>query len=279
MKKFSPIVWQLLVKTLLWTLTGLTIGILFFIIFVVFVNGVPQISWEFLSTNPVDMGRSGGILATIVSTLYIIAIALLFATPLGLGTAIYLTEYTREGPVTRIIRFGTECLAGIPSIILGLFGFAIFVMAFGWGWSLLSGGLTLSVMLLPTIIRTSEESILAVPREYREVSFSLGLGKWQTITRIVLPSALPGIATGIVLSIARSIGETAVIIFTAGSSLRFPKTIFESGRTLAVHFYILAREGISMPMAYGTAAVLIIVILVINVSAYVMMRYFLKKYS
>ncbi len=279
MKFFSPIVWQIMVKTLLWTLTGLTIGILFFIIFVVFVNGVPQISWEFLSTNPVDMGRSGGILATIVSTLYIIAIALFFATPLGLGTAIYLTEYTREGLVTRIIRFGTECLAGIPSIILGLFGFAIFVMAFGWGWSLLSGGLTLSVMLLPTIIRTSEESILAVSREYPEVSFPLGLGKLQTITRIVLPSALPGIATGIVLSIARSIGETAVIIFTAGSSLRFPKTIFESGRTLAVHFYILAREGISMPMAYGTAAVLIIVILVINVSAYVMMRYFLKKYS
>ncbi len=279
MKYFSPIVWQLIVKTLLWSLTGLTIGILFFIIFVVFVNGLPQISWEFLSTNPADMGRSGGILATIVSTLYLIVIALLVATPLGLGTAIYLTEYTREGSGTKIIRFGTECLAGIPSIILGLFGFAIFVMAFGWGWSLLSGGLTLSVMLLPTIIRTSEESILAVPREYREVSFSLGLGKWQTITRIVLPSALPGIATGIVLSIARSIGETAVIIFTAGSSLRFPKTIFESGRTLAVHFFILAREGISMPMAYGTAAVLIIVILVINLSAYLIMRYFLKKYS
>jgi phosphate transport system permease protein len=279
MRFFSPIVWQLMVKTLLWTLTGLTIGVLFFIIFVVFVNGLSQLSWEFLSTNPADMGRSGGILATIVSTLYIIVIALLFATPLGLGTAIYLTEYTREGPATRIIRFGTECLAGIPSIILGLFGFAIFVMAFGWGWSLLSGGLTLSVMLLPTIIRTSEESILAVPQEFREVSFSLGLGKWQTITRIVLPSALPGIATGIVLSIARSIGETAVIIFTAGSSLRFPNTIFESGRTLAVHFYILAREGISMPMAYGTAAILIIVILVINVSAYLMMRYFLKRYS
>jgi len=268
-----------MVKTLLWTLTSLTIGVLFFIIFVVFVNGLPQLSWEFLSTNPADMGRSGGILATIVSTLYLIVIALLFATPLGLGTAIYLTEYTREGTATRVIRFGTECLAGIPSIILGLFGFAIFVMAFGWGWSLLSGGLTLSVMLLPTIIRTSEESILAVPREYREVSFSLGLGKWQTITRIVLPSALPGIATGIVLSIARSIGETAVIIFTAGSSLRFPNTIFESGRTLAVHFYILAREGISMPMAYGTAAILIIVILVINISAYLMMRYFIKKYS
>ncbi len=275
----NPIGTQKLIKTLLWVLTGLTIGILFFIIFFIFIKGIPQLSWTFLSTNPVDMGRSGGILATIVSTIYLIGIALFFATPLGLGTAIYLTEYTRESLVTRIIRFGTESLAGIPSIILGLFGFAIFVMAFGWGWSLLSGGLTLSAMLLPTIIRTSEESILAVPQEYREVAFSLGVGKWKTITRVVLPAALPGIVTGIVLSIARSIGETAVIIFTAGSSLRFPNSIFESGRTLAVHFYILAREGISMPMAYGTAAILVLLILIINISAYMAMRFLMKKYS
>ena len=277
--RLNPILTQKMVKTLLWILTGLTIGILLFIIFFIFINGLPQISWAFLSTNPVDMGRSGGILATIVSTIYLIGIALFFATPLGLGTAIYLTEYTREGIVTRIIRFGTECLAGIPSIILGLFGFAIFVMAFGWGWSLLSGGLTLSAMLLPTIIRTSEESILAVPQEYREVAFSLGVGKWRTITRVVLPAALPGIVTGIVLSIARSIGETAVIIFTAGSSLRFPNSIFESGRTMAVHFYILAREGISMPMAYGTAAILVLLILIINISAYLTMRFLMKRYS
>ena len=277
--RLNPIITQKLIKTLLWSLTGSTIGILFFIIFFIFINGLPQISWTFLSTNPVDMGRGGGILATIVSTIYLIGIALFFATPLGLGTAIYLTEYTREGLITRIIRFGTESLAGIPSIILGLFGFAIFVMALGWGWSLLSGGLTLSAMLLPTIIRTSEESILAVPQEYREVAFSLGVGQWRTITRVVLPSALPGIMTGIVLSIARSIGETAVIIFTAGSSLRFPESIFESGRTLAVHFYILAREGISMPMAYGTAAILVLLILIINISAYLTMRFFMKRYS
>ncbi|MFH0786100.1 MAG: phosphate ABC transporter permease PstA [Pseudomonadota bacterium] len=279
MMLLNPIGTQKLIKTLLWVLTGLTIGILFFIIFFIFIKGIPQLSWTFLSTNPVDMGRSGGILATIVSTIYLIGIALFFATPLGLGTAIYLTEYTRESLVTRIIRFGTESLAGIPSIILGLFGFAIFVMAFGWGWSLLSGGLTLSAMLLPTIIRTSEESILAVPQEYREVAFSLGVGKWKTITRVVLPAALPGIVTGIVLSIARSIGETAVIIFTAGSSLRFPNSIFESGRTMAVHFYILAREGISMPMAYGTAAILVLLILIINISAYMAMRFLMKKYS
>lgn len=277
--RINPITTQKWIKTLLWLLTGLTIGILFFIIIFIFINGLPQLSWAFLSTNPADMGRSGGILATIVSTIYLIAIALFFATPLGLGTAIYLTEYTREGLITKIIRFGTESLAGIPSIILGLFGFAIFVMAFGWGWSLLSGGLTLSAMLLPTIIRTSEESIMAVPQEYREVSYSLGVGKWRTITRVVLPAALPGIVTGIVLSIARSIGETAVIIFTAGSSLRFPNSIFESGRTMAVHFYILAREGISMPMAYGTAAILVLLILIINISAYMMMRFLMKRFS
>jgi phosphate transport system permease protein len=277
--RLNPITTQKCVKALLWFLTGSTIGILFFIILFIFLKGLPQISWTFLFTNPVDMGRSGGILATIVSTIYLIGIALFFATPLGLGTAIFLTEYTREGIVTKIIRFGTESLAGIPSIILGLFGFAIFVIAFGWGWSLLSGGLTLSVMLLPTIIRTSEESIIAVPLEYREVSFSLGLGKWKTITRVVLPSALPGIVTGIVLSIARSIGETAVIIFTAGSSLRLPKSIFESGRTMAVHFYILAREGISMPMAYGTAAILVLLILIINICAYMAMRFLMKRYS
>ena len=279
MTRLPPIVWQNIIRVQLWTLTGLTIGILVFIIFFILFNGLPQITWSFLSTNPADMGRSGGILSTIVSTLYLIAIALLVATPLGLGTAIYLTEYTQEGLVTRIIRFGTECLAGIPSIILGLFGFAIFVMSFGWGWSLVSGGLTMSVMLLPTIIRTSEESIRAVPQEYREVAFSLGVGKWQTITHVVLPSALPGIATGIVLSIARCIEETAVVIFTAGSSLRFPNSVFESGRTMAVHFYILAREGISMTQAYGTAAILILSILIINISAYLIMRYFVNKYS
>jgi phosphate transport system permease protein len=279
MKRLPPIVWQQIIKVQLWTLTGLTVGVLFFIIFFILFNGIPQVTWNFLSTNPEDMGRSGGILSTIVSTLYLIVIALLVATPLGLGTAIYLTEYTREGLVTRIIRFGTECLAGIPSIILGLFGFAIFVMSFGWGWSLVSGGLTMSIMLLPTIIRTSEESIRAVPQEYREVAFSLGVGKWQAITQVVLPSALPGIVTGIVLSIARCIEETAVVIFTAGSSLRFPSSGFESGRTMAVHFYILAREGISMTQAYGTAAILILSILIINISAYVLMRYFMRKYS
>jgi phosphate transport system permease protein len=275
--RINPELVQRTVKIQLFSLTGFTIGILVFIICFISIKGLPQISFEFLTSNPVDMGRSGGIFATIVSTIYLIFVALLIAIPLGIGAAIYLTEYTRESWITHIIRFGTECLAGIPSIILGLFGFAFFVMALRLGWSILSGGMTMSIMLLPTIIRTSEEAIKAVAYELREVSFSLGVTKWQTVTKVVLPAALPGIVTGIVLSIGRCIGETAVVIFTAGSSLRLPGSLFDSGRTMAVHFYILAREGISMPNAYGTAAILTLSILIINLGAYYIMRQFLKK--
>jgi phosphate transport system permease protein len=195
------------------------------------------------------------------------------------GTAIYLTEYTLESKITRVIRFGSECLAGIPSIIFGLFGFILFVTKLKFGWSILSGSLTLAFMILPTIIRTSEEALKSVPYNLREVSFSLGGTKWQTVTKVVLPSALPGIVTGVILSVGRSISETAAVIFTAGSALRIPTSIFSSSRTMAVHFYILAREGISMPNAYGTAAVLIIAILIINITAYRLMHKFMKKYS
>ena len=226
-----------------------------------------------------DMGKSGGIFSTVVGTVALSVLAIVIAAPLGVGTAIYLTEYTWGGPLTRIIRFGAECLAGIPSIIFGLFGFILFVTKLKFGWSILSGGLTLAFMLLPTIIRTSEEAIKSVPPAYRLVSFSLGSTKWQTVTRVVLPSALPGIVTGIVLSLGRSIGETAATIFTAGSALRMPTSLFSSTRTMSVHFYILAREGISMPNAYGTAAILIIAILGINILTYYLMNRFIRKYS
>ena len=224
------------------------------------------------------MGRGGGIFSSIVATVYITLLAILLASPLGVGTAIYLTEYTREGWATRLIRFGAECLAGVPSIILGLFGFVLFVMKLGFGWSILSGGLTLAIMVLPIIIRTSEEAIKAVPQDYRLVCFSLGMSKWQTITRIVLPAALPGITTGVMLSVGRSLGETAVLLFTAGAGPAHPR-LFDSGRTMAVHFYILAREGLSMPNAYGTAAILMISILLINLVAYSLMQRMIRRYS
>ncbi len=266
-------------KTLLWALTGFTLLILVFIILDIFIKGLPQVTFGFLVHEPRDMGRHGGILSPIVATAYITLLAIVLAAPFGVGTAIYLTEYTREGWTTRIIRFGAECLAGVPSIILGLFGFVLFVMKLGFGWSVLSGALTLGIMVLPIIIRTSEEAIKAVPQEYRQVCLSLGMSQWQAITRIVLPAALPGITTGIMLSVGRSLGETAVLLFTAGAALRTPVTLFDSGRTMAVHFYILAREGLSMPNAYGTAAVLVISILTINVAAYTMMHRMMKKYS
>jgi phosphate transport system permease protein len=277
--KFNPRTGQAVARIVLWTLTIITVAILVFIIVFILRRGLPVLSLEFLTKNPVDMGKAGGIFPTIVGTVVLTAGAILIATPLGVGTAIYLTEYTWEGPLTRVIRFGAECLAGIPSIIFGLFGFILFVTKLKFGWSILSGSLTLAFMILPTVIRTSEEAIKSVPPVYRTVSFSLGSTKWQTVTRVVLPSALPGIVTGIILSMGRSIGETAVVIFTAGSALRLPTSIFSSSRTMSVHFYILAREGISMRNAYGTAAILIIAILGINVLTYYLMNRFIKKYS
>lgn len=279
MPRLDPLLSQRLIKSLLWSLTGLTVFMLIFIIAFVSIKGLPQVTLRFLLSDIQDMGRTGGIFPTIVTTAYLTLVALAVASPLGVGTAIYLTEYTRESWVTRVIRFGAECLAGVPSIILGLFGFVLFVVKMGFGWCILSGGLSLAIMVLPTIIRTSEEAAKAVPQEYRQVCYSLGVGKWQTITRVVLPCAMPGIMTGIVLSIGRSISETAVVLFTAGASLRTPVSLFDSGRSMAVHFYILAREGLSMPNAYGTAAILIISILLINISAYTLMQRFIRKYT
>lgn len=266
------------VKVLLWSMTGLTVAVLLFILGFVLSKGLPELDWGFLTRNPVDMGREGGIFSTIVATLILTLLAVVIATPLGVGTAIYLTEYTWENRITKIIRFGADCLAGIPSIIFGLFGFILFVTKLGFGWSILSGSLTLAFMVLPTIIRTSEEALRSVPGHYRTVSFSLGGTRWQTVTRVVLPAALPGIVTGIILSVGRAIGETAAVIFTAGSALRLPQSLFSSARTMSVHFYILAREGISMPMAYGTAAVLVIAILIINIATYLLMNRFIRKY-
>ena len=251
--------------------------LLFSVIIYILSEGIPQITWQFLTQIPSDMGRSGGILSTIVGTLSVTLVAIIVATPLGVGTAFYLTEYTHESIITKIIRFSAESLAGIPSIVYGLFGFIFFVIYLKLGWSILSGGLTLAVMILPTIIRTSEEAIRTVPPMYREVSFSLGGTKWQTMIKVLVPSALPGISTGIILGIGRCVAETAAVILTAGSALRMPTSIFSPARTMAVHFYILAREGISLERAYGTAALLIILILLINIVANLLVNKFVAK--
>jgi phosphate transport system permease protein len=274
-----PRITQGIAVGLLGLATLLTISVLVFVIVFVLEKGLPVLTWGFLFSNPQDMGRAGGIFPTLVGTLILPLLAIAIALPLGVGTAVYLTEYTRESNITRIIRFGTDCLAGIPSIIFGLFGFIFFVTMLGMGWSILSGGLTLALMILPTIIRTSEEAIRAVPNAYREVSFSLGATRWRTVIKVVLPNALPGIVTGIMLGIGRSIGETAAVIFTAGSSLRLPTSLMDSSRTMSVHFYILAREGLSNENAYGTAAVLILSVLLVNAIAYWMMHRFIARKS
>lgn len=277
----SPRAAQLVARIVLWSMMAGTLAVLLYIIGFVLLHGLEHVTWTFLTAAPRDSGREGGVLPIIVGTLGVTILGAAIATPLGIGTAIYLTEYTREGKLTRIVRFGADCLAGVPSIIFGLFGFVFFVLVLDFGWSILAGGLTLAFMILPTVIRTSEEAIKAVPPAFREVALSLGASKWQAIVRVVLPSALPGIVTGVILGFGRSISETAAVIFTAGSSLShvIPTSVFDGTRTLSVHFYQLAREGISAEKAYATATVLVLSILIINVSAYAVMNRFMRRFK
>lgn len=276
--RIGPRTSQIIAYSFLLVSTIFVLSILIFIIIFIFKNGLTVLTWDFLTQKTKDMGKAGGIFPSIIGTILVTLFAIAIATPLGLGSALYLTEYTRGGTLRRLISFGADCLAGVPSIIFGLFGFIFFVITLKLGWSVISGGLTLAVMILPTIIRTSEEAIKSVPKAYREISYSLGVGKIDTIIKLILPTAFPGILTGIILGIGRAVSETAAVIFTAGSSLNMPTSIFSSTRTLAVHFYILAREGISMPKAYGTATVLIISILLINFIAYRLMHRFIARY-
>ncbi|MCM1567296.1 MAG: phosphate ABC transporter permease PstA [Candidatus Dehalobacter alkaniphilus] len=251
-------------KLLLWLFAICTLLVLFSIIAHILINGISGLSWDFITQEPKRMGKEGGIFSIIIGTIYLTVAGIVLATPIGVGAAIYLTEYVKKGRLVQIIRFATEALAAVPSIIFGLFGFVLFVITLKMGWSILSGALTLAFMVLPTIIRAAEEGIKTVPDSYREGSLALGATKWYTIRKVVLPSALPGIATGVILGIGRAIGETAAVILTAGSSLGLPTSILEPTRTLSVHLYILASEGISTKNAYASATVLIIVIVIIN---------------
>jgi len=275
--RINPKTSEKIAKVFIWTAALFVLAVLSAIIIYILYKGLPRISWSFLTEIPRNMGRSGGISSTIVGTLWVTAVAVVIAVPFGIGTAFYLAEYTRESIVTRVIRFSAESLAGIPSIVYGLFGFIFFVIYLNLGWSVLAGGLTLAVMILPTVIRTSEEAILAVPYNYRETSYSLGSTKWQTITKAVFPSALQGIANGIILGIGRCVAETAAVMLTAGGALRMAVSLSSPTRTMAGHFYILASEGISMENAYGTAALLIILIFLINVVANALVNRFMAK--
>lgn len=269
---------HLVACALLWTLTAVALLALFAILGAVLVRGLPLVNLEFLSAAPRDMGRAGGVGPLIVGTAAVALLAVALALPLGLGAAIYLVEYKHSRWLERLIHFGADSLAGIPSILFGLFGFIFFVLYLRLGWCVLSGALTLCLMVLPTILRTAEEAIRAVPSSLREVSHSLGASRMQTLGRVVLPAALPGILTGVILATGRCLAETAAVLFTVGSALRAPATPLDSTRTLAVHFYLLAKEGRAEERAYATAALLVLLSLAINAAAAVLLQRFLRRY-
>ena len=243
------------IKGALLAISSLTIIMLGWIIGYIVLKGAAHINFSKL-------------VPPIVSTLYMVGIGLLISAPIGIGAAIYLNEYAKPGKFVNAIRFATESLAAVPSIIFGLFGMAFFLTQCKLGISIMSGSLTVSMMVLPTIVKTTEEALKTVPVSYREGSLALGASKFKTIIKVVLPNALSGILTGVVLGTGRIVGETAAIYLTAGTMYRFPESPMESGRTLAVHLYLLAKEGISFEEAYGTAVVLLITILLLNLLTY-----------
>lgn len=242
----------------------LTISILVVVLAYILANGLPVMSPEFIFGTVENQGKSGGILAMIVSSLYVTLISILIATPLGVGAAIYVVEYAGNERLVNIIRFGAEILASIPSIVFGLFGFQFFVIFLKLGWSVFSASLVLAIMAIPTIFQISEVSLSSVPPTYKEASYGLGATKWQTVYNVVLPAALPGIATGVILGLTRAISEAAAVMYTVGSSVHIPLSMFDPGRPLPLHLYVLATEGISLPNAFGTAAILVVIVLIIT---------------
>ena len=277
---------QILGYGLAWLCGLIALATVFWIIGYVLSQGLQVINMAFLTTRPAGgVSGEGGMSTTIVTTLYLVILTVVIATPLGMGAAIYLVEYagdaSRESKVVAFLvkasRTGVEILAGVPSIIFGLFGFALFVLYMKLGFSLLSASLSGAALVLPTIIRTSEEALLTVPRSYREGSLSLGATKWHTIFNVVLPSALPGIVTGIVLSVGRIIAETAIFWVTLGGSYHLPKSIMNSGRSMALHVYMLASETRAFDKAMGTAAILIITIILLNLSINILSRRLTKR--
>mgnify|MGYP001036752533 CR=1 FL=1 len=272
---------QVLGFSLVWLCGLIAVAMVFWIIGYVLTQGLQVINLEFLTTRPAGgVSGEGGMSTTIVTTLYLVVLTILIATPLGVGAAIYLVEYageaSRESNIVALLvkaaRTGVEILAGVPSIIFGLFGFALFVSYLKLGFSLLSASLSGAALILPTIIRTSEEALLTVPRSYREGSLSLGATKWHTVFNVVLPTAIPGIVTGIVLSVGRIIAETAIFWVTLGGSYHLPESIMNSGRSMALHVYMLASETRAFDKAMGTSSILIIIIIILNLSINLLSR-------
>lgn len=258
---------DVVLKGLIYLCAALSIAILIGIMGYVFVRGIPNLSWAFLTTVTSATKGTFGILGNIVNTLYIVVITLLIATPIGVGAAIYLNEYAKPGRVVRIIEFTTETLSGIPSIIFGLFGMVFFGNTLGFKYSILTGALTLTLMILPLITRTTQEALKTVPDSYRSGALGIGATKWYMIRTILLPSAMPGIVTGVILAIGRIVGESAALLFTSGSGYYLPKNLFgkilEPGGTLTIQLYLFMQKA-NYDEAFAVAVVLLVIVLAIN---------------
>lgn len=254
---------SLVLRILVWLAGVVTLGVLAAIILYIVVKGVPHLKPSLFSLHYNSDNVS--LLPSLITTLWMTGLALLIALPLGIGSAIYLTEYARRGNrMVKVVRMTAETLSGIPSIVYGLFGAMFFVKALEWNLSILAGAFTLAIMILPLIMRTTEEAMLAVPDLYREGSFGLGAGRVRTVFHVVLPSAIPGIAAGVVLSVGRIVGETAALIYTAGTYTAIPESVWDSARTLSVHLYSISTEGLYLNQTYATAVVLLLVVILIN---------------
>ncbi|MDR2436468.1 MAG: phosphate ABC transporter permease PstA [Endomicrobium sp.] len=281
MIKLNPKLSQKFSYTMLCLATILAIAPVILMIFVIIKNGASAISWEFLSSMPKDGMRGGGILPAILGTFSIVLCAIMVTLPVGVCAAIYLNEYAKDNMLTRIIKLAIVNLAGIPSVVYGLFGLSIFVMFLKLGVSIIAGALTLSIMELPVIITTARGALNSVPYPFREVSLSLGVSRWQTIRHVVLPNAIPGILTGAILSIARISGETAPILFTAAAFYvpHLPHSIFDQVMALPYHLYIISTQIPNMPknVIYGTALVLLMMVLTMSCVAIFARIYFRKR--
>lgn len=248
---------------IVWLAAIATAAVLVILVGYILIKGVPNLSLKLFA--PVYTSENVSLFPALVNTIVMTMLSLLIAVPLGVSAAVYLTEYSkRGGRIGKIVAMAAETLSGIPSIIYGLFGMLFFVTALGWGYSLLSGACTLAIMILPLMIRTTQEALISVPDSFREGSFGLGAGMLRTVVRIVLPAATPGILSGIILSIGRVVGESAALIFTAGTVAAIPNSLMSSGRTLSVHMYALSNEGLHVGEAYATAVVLLVIVIAIN---------------
>jgi phosphate transport system permease protein len=244
-------------------------------------KGLPAVNWQFLSDIPRQGMRSGGIFPAVIGTLYLVCGAIIFALPIGLLAAIYLSEYSRDNPLNRLIKLAIVNLAGVPSVVYGLFGLALFVVFCKFGASILSGSLTLGIMILPVVITTSREALESIPQSFREVSLSLGASKWQTIRHIILPNAVPGILTGTILGLGRAAGETAPILFTVAAFYlpQLPASIFDQAMALPYHLYVISTQvpNVAEKVRYGTALVLLAMVLLMNLAAIIIRYRFRKK--